>query len=222
MLTRWVRSRLRRRLLERVVPAAANSSGKNRTMAREFQPLSTTWNGQVYRSRTEARWAVFFDALAIHVSYEPQSFDLSTGARYLPDFYLTHFSAWFEVKPANDAIVTEECVKARTLANDQADRKVWLAMGPPGPDQFNILPLNHWPEAMSIEEILSKRENRFQFREDRRDADVYWLHSEFVDGAFSHSYLLGGPGTITSHERLPLVHRRVEAAYAAAASQRFP
>jgi hypothetical protein len=49
--------------------------------------IETEYKGYLFRSRLEARWAVFFDALGIPYLYEPGGFDLS-GTWYLPDFYL--------------------------------------------------------------------------------------------------------------------------------------
>ena len=56
--------------------------------------------GYRFRSRLEARWAVFFQALGVQWEYEPEGFDLG-DSYYLPDFRvqcgeLTH---WYEVKP---------------------------------------------------------------------------------------------------------------------------
>ena len=48
----------------------------------------TTYNGITYRSRLEARWAVFFDKLGIKYNYEPEGYKLDNGLNYLPDFYL--------------------------------------------------------------------------------------------------------------------------------------
>jgi hypothetical protein len=50
-------------------------------------PLETFYKGYRFRSRLEARWAVFFDALCIDWEYEPEAFDLD-GVGYLPDFRL--------------------------------------------------------------------------------------------------------------------------------------
>ena len=50
-----------------------------------------------FRSRTEARWAVFFDALGIEWEYEKEGFELPSG-KYLPDFWLPKAGAWAEVK----------------------------------------------------------------------------------------------------------------------------
>ena len=51
------------------------------------KPIETHYKGYRFRSRLEARWAVFFDALQIPYRYEPEGFDLN-GLWYLPDFYL--------------------------------------------------------------------------------------------------------------------------------------
>lgn len=51
-----------------------------------IKPIETCYNGYKFRSRLEARWAVFFDALGVKYEYEPQGFDLGNGLKYLPDF----------------------------------------------------------------------------------------------------------------------------------------
>lgn len=52
---------------------------------------NTKYNGYNFRSRLEARWAVFFDAIGIKYHYEYQDFTLRSGSRYLPDFYFPTF-----------------------------------------------------------------------------------------------------------------------------------
>jgi hypothetical protein len=47
--------------------------------------VETTYNGQTFRSRLEARWAIVFDLLDISWEYEPQLFRTPRG-HYLPDF----------------------------------------------------------------------------------------------------------------------------------------
>lgn len=44
------------------------------------------YNGYRFRSRLEARWAVFFDSLRMRYEYEPEGFELDDGTWYLPDF----------------------------------------------------------------------------------------------------------------------------------------
>lgn len=53
-----------------------------------MQAIQTKYNGYKFRSRLEARWAVFFDAAGIEYQYEPEGFKLDDGTMYLPDFYL--------------------------------------------------------------------------------------------------------------------------------------
>lgn len=62
------------------------------------QPIETRYAGCRFRSRLEARWAVFFDHLNIPWEYEPQGFMIE-GTLYLPDFYLRHQKLWVEIKP---------------------------------------------------------------------------------------------------------------------------
>lgn len=53
-----------------------------------LQPIPTKYKGYVFRSRLEARWAVFFDACGVEWEYEPEGYDLGDGVHYLPDFLL--------------------------------------------------------------------------------------------------------------------------------------
>ena len=40
----------------------------------EIKAIETVYNGYRFRSRLEARWAVFFDAMQIRYEYEPEGF----------------------------------------------------------------------------------------------------------------------------------------------------
>jgi hypothetical protein len=64
--------------------------------------ISTRYAGCHFRSRLEARWAIFFDSLDIKWEYEPEGFETSVGW-YLPDFRIQvpddSYPYWFEVKP---------------------------------------------------------------------------------------------------------------------------
>lgn len=54
----------------------------------EIKPIETIYKGYKFRSRLEARWAVFFDACNVKWEYEPEGYDLGNGVYYLPDFLL--------------------------------------------------------------------------------------------------------------------------------------
>ena len=49
--------------------------------------INTTYKGYRFRSRLEARWAMFFDAIGVAWSYEADPLSVS-GEAYLPDFIL--------------------------------------------------------------------------------------------------------------------------------------
>lgn len=61
--------------------------------------IPTTYKNVTYRSRLEARWAVFFDELKIKHIYEYEGFILENKEYYLPDFYLPQYDVYCEVKP---------------------------------------------------------------------------------------------------------------------------
>lgn len=64
----------------------------------EYKAIETHYNGYRFRSRLEARWAVFFDQIGIKYQYEVEGFLFSDGTKYLPDFYLPESDSFFEVK----------------------------------------------------------------------------------------------------------------------------
>lgn len=66
-------------------------------MNEPIKPIETHYAGCRFRSRLEARWAVFFDALNIRWEYEPQGYVVN-GRGYLPDFLLPDLKTSVEVK----------------------------------------------------------------------------------------------------------------------------
>ena len=65
-----------------------------------MQAIETRYSGILFRSRLEARWALYFDLLGIEWLYEMEGFKLESGEIYLPDFYLPPpLDIFCEVKP---------------------------------------------------------------------------------------------------------------------------
>ncbi len=93
--------------------------------------IETVYNGYKFRSRLEARWAVFFDALNTYYEYEPEGFDLN-GRWYLPDFYIPKIDYWVEIKPyrEDEKVLWQSINLCRRFA-DQAG-KIILLFGIPG------------------------------------------------------------------------------------------
>jgi hypothetical protein len=61
--------------------------------------LNTWYRGAHMRSRLEARWAVFFDALGLQWQYETTFVPLPDGHQYVPDFWLPEWGCFAECKP---------------------------------------------------------------------------------------------------------------------------
>ncbi len=80
-----------------------------------LKAIDTHYNGYLFRSRLEARWAVLFDELDIKYEYEFEGFDLGDEGWYLPDFWLPEITGmtstlgyWVEIKPTR---LTENEIK---------------------------------------------------------------------------------------------------------------
>lgn len=106
--------------------------------------IETRYKGYRFRSRLEARWAVFFDALGLKWEYEPEGFELPSG-RYLPDFKVlypgrdaseTHHE-WFECKGDLRTVSHAEWqkmiefqqVKGLTVLDGTPDCRMYLSPG---------------------------------------------------------------------------------------------
>ena len=95
----------------------------------DIKPIETGYNDYRFRSRLEARYAVFFDVLGVEYQYEPEGYDLGEAGWYLPDFYLPKHNAFIEVK--GQSPTKEEVEKLYTLG-DQKKCLVFLFEGLPG------------------------------------------------------------------------------------------
>lgn len=97
-----------------------------------IKAIETQYKGYRFRSRLEARWAVFFDALGIEWEYEPEGYDLGEAGWYLPDFWLPKCQWHFEVK-GQKKISSEESAKIRAFDNCPPEKSMGVItlVGPP-------------------------------------------------------------------------------------------
>ena len=95
-----------------------------------MKPIQTEYKGYLFRSRLEARWAVFFDACGVDWEYEPEGYDLGDGLQYLPDFLLHGV----EGRAAGDLYVE---VKGKMTETDA--KKILRFSGLHGEDNINIV-----------------------------------------------------------------------------------
>lgn len=106
--------------------------------------IETRYGGVEFRSRIEARYAVFFDALNEPWEYEPEGFVLAGGERYLPDFWLPEMSCYFEIKGAQPT--DQEYSKAEGLFI-ATKRPVAIVNGMPGENWGTLYCPSDLPEA---------------------------------------------------------------------------
>jgi len=126
-------------------------------------PIPTEYRGVKFRSRLEARWAVFMDAARVRWEYEFEGFQLPSGW-YVPDFWLPDLGVWLEIKPV------EPTARERGLCaqlSEATQQRVLLASGSPalpgdsgeslywwsGPDTDSLFAFCECPEcgALGIE-----------------------------------------------------------------------
>lgn len=103
-----------------------------------IKAIETRYGGCRFRSRLEARWACFFDALEIPWQYELEGFELGDGLRYLPDFYLPKHAVFVEVKPTLASLSRRDWDKLARFINHQ---NLLLVAGMPGAEQMYLFQL---------------------------------------------------------------------------------
>lgn len=113
----------------------------------DVTPIETEYKGYRFRSRLEARWAVFFDELGIKYEYEPEGYDLGEHGWYLPDFWLPTFDGgmFCEVKPEGADFSKAE-IFGRVVGV-----KMWFCEGAPASAIYKIYtPADSWgPEIIT-------------------------------------------------------------------------
>ncbi len=163
-----------------------------------MKAIQTIYKGRRFRSRLEARWAIFFDSIDIGWEYETEGFELG-NTKYLTDFRIQSFGAnkvdlYVEIKPNKPSIEEiEKCFKVATGTNTS----VALICGTPGIPEFSTLGdewnlkngyiVLYFPADVSIKDevqetpfemwALSNRFSLFQTGSDGKSLDIwpiYW------------------------------------------------
>jgi hypothetical protein len=104
-----------------------------------MKAIETSYKGYRFRSRLEARWAVYFDALGIDWEYEKEGYDLE-GVYYLPDFWLPQVHMWAEVKAEQ---FTEPEIRKALLLSDHTGCSVLKLIGPPDCRAYAVVDYEH-------------------------------------------------------------------------------
>lgn len=144
-----------------------------------MKPLETYYRGYKFRSRLEARWAVFFDVLGVKYRYEAEGFKLPSGA-FLPDFLLYlpgKAKVWAEIKPPN--MPEEKLNRLERVVNDlykETGIKVLCIFGEPWPGEYNVAMV---PDCLSHGGL---KDQKYVFALGRKHEAELWLVDWDVGG----------------------------------------
>lgn len=106
-----------------------------------IKALPTTYNGVQFRSRTEARWAAYFDLMGVEWRYEDEAYELPSGG-YLPDFYLPKHDVYAEVK--GDGGFDLDAIRKVFELSKHSRKRVLLLDGPPADTTYILIAGATW------------------------------------------------------------------------------
>lgn len=177
-----------------------------------LSPIETQYNGYRFRSRLEARWAVFFDTLGVEYEYEPEGFELPNGMRYLPDFKVKcygtrggcspekYFDLWIEIK----GVMTDrdaEKIKAFVWGTgSEIENPLLILSQIPSKDWTNGAWFDF--DTFHCYEKLSGIENMFPFNYCFIDGDYFGAFPAAHNGKF---YLWGDEGNYIDPEDTEII-----------------
>lgn len=133
-----------------------------------IKAIETQYKGHRFRSRLEARWAVFFDTMRIEWRYEPEGFEMSDGTRYLPDFYLPRFDIYVEIKPP--VITFQDACKMGRFAYESG-KDLLLISDCPLKETMFLMRANTWGGPMGWLDPMTENED---------EAMDFWVENDVV------------------------------------------
>lgn len=111
-------------------------------MSEAIKPIPTRYRGYHFRSRLEARWAVFFDAMRVPWQYETEGYSLPSGP-YLPDFWIPNpmpewpmAGYWVEIKPQSWTEDGDDSMDKLRELTATTKHTSYLLVGDPGDFRF--------------------------------------------------------------------------------------
>lgn len=127
-----------------------------------IKAIETEYNGYRFRSRLEARWAVFFDAAGIKYEYEPEGFEIEfddSRIRYLPDFFLPDFGVYCEVKPNDNSLFKDSSKIGYMVDFDGPMGCGLILLGQIPHYEYPYFPTHdmlYWDEGVSVKRVRFK------------------------------------------------------------------
>jgi hypothetical protein len=178
----------------------------------EIKAIETYYDGRLFRSRLEARWAVFFKTLVVEYEYEPEGFFLDNGLKYLPDFRVQCFG----LRGRRDAEPFDLYIEVKGLMDEESYAKIILFS-----KHHPILIVNKIPEPHCSFDWNSLSAGNgmngfsiYPFNYSTIDGDYFGAYPAAHDGKF---YLMGDSMDYIRNDDVP----NIEFAYTAARTARF-
>lgn len=142
-----------------------------------IKAIETRYDGYRFRSRIEARWAVFFNTLQIPYIYEPEGFVLE-GTPYLPDFYLPKHDCFVEIKGVEP---TEDEIRKARLLSLYSMKRVYLFSGEVGKDKYGLSAYSFIPPALGAWSKVDPIKDKYA------PPEVFWTLQRLSDACFTIS-----------------------------------
>lgn len=98
-------------------------------MSDTIKAIPTRYKGYHFRSRLEARWAVFFNVIGAKWEYEVEGYENGSGVRYLPDFCLYNVTLRGEPNPERGLCV-EVKPASYEISSNMADAEKYYMCSP--------------------------------------------------------------------------------------------
>jgi hypothetical protein len=138
-----------------------------------IKAIETLYDGHRFRSRLEARWAVFMDCLKVQYDYEPEGYE-SGSTRYLPDFYLPDHDCFIEIKPSLECFDDTAREKVSMLASGSG-KAVYVFAGACAPPGEPCIGKNYQHQGYENGAIpFNSPQLDEKFRHDRKDRSFFW------------------------------------------------
>lgn len=177
--------------------------------------IETKYKGFRFRSRTEARWAIFLDVIEIPYEYEKEGYDLGSEY-YLPDFWVPAWDSFIEIKGTKP---TEEEIEKVVKLHKNTGKRVLLISGQPWPHEYRIRSFGFDP---GFDEELP--DGYMQFMQCRRSDNIFLVFVDNNDLQYA-GLTIGHPNVDPEcggcSDRYPMIHDKIEKAFHKAREARF-
>ena len=147
-----------------------------------MKAIATEYKGYLFRSRLEAKWAVFFDACGVKWEYEPQGYILDNGYHYLPDFLLHDIAGrvngdlYVEVKGKMSQSDAEKIFSFCGLDNENFKVKNPILIVSTLPDGDNIDDVNNYIQDIGYDRFTNIEKEIYPFNFFTIDRDYFVAH----------------------------------------------